>query len=274
MGFIIFCVIAYFVISSLSKKSSVSTSTANSTCPYCRESFYLTEAGDFSCSKCGNLFRYRNGTVYKKDEKLPIIVELVCTLFTVLCKADGVVTKDEVILTKELIEENFGVQQGNEMKMAIDILNKSKSKSYTKTIINDLNHILNTYDFSKSDVEQYKDVILRCAIIIAFCDNGEPSSKQNKILDDIVSIFGISATEYTNLLNQFTNDYCDTKEKSYYEILGVSEDASKDEIKSAFRRLSKLYHPDRYSSKDLPPEIIKDFEHKLAKIIEAYDALK
>ena len=32
--------------------------------------------------------------------------------------------------------------------------------------------------------------------------------------------------------------------KDYYEVLGVSKDASADEIKSAFRKLAKKYHPD------------------------------
>lgn len=32
--------------------------------------------------------------------------------------------------------------------------------------------------------------------------------------------------------------------RDYYEVLGVSKDASADEIKSAFRRLAKKYHPD------------------------------
>ena len=32
--------------------------------------------------------------------------------------------------------------------------------------------------------------------------------------------------------------------KDYYEVLGVSKDASQDEIKSAFRKLAKKYHPD------------------------------
>ena len=32
--------------------------------------------------------------------------------------------------------------------------------------------------------------------------------------------------------------------KDYYEVLGVDKNASEDDIKSAFRRLAKKYHPD------------------------------
>lgn len=54
--------------------------------------------------------------------------------------------------------------------------------------------------------------------------------------------------------------------KDYYEILNVSKDASLDEIKAAYRKLAKKYHP------DLNPND-KEAEQKFKEINEAYEVL-
>jgi len=54
--------------------------------------------------------------------------------------------------------------------------------------------------------------------------------------------------------------------KDYYEILGVSPDASQEDIRKAYRRLTKEYHPDRRGGS-------KAAEEKFKEVAEAYGVL-
>lgn len=54
-------------------------------------------------------------------------------------------------------------------------------------------------------------------------------------------------------------------DEDLYEILGVDEDASQDEIKKAYKKLAKKYHPDR---SDEP-----NAEQKFKKVSKAYEVL-
>jgi len=53
--------------------------------------------------------------------------------------------------------------------------------------------------------------------------------------------------------------------RDYYEILGVSRDSPKDELKATYRKLALKYHPDRNKSPDA--------EEKFKEISEAYAVL-
>ena len=55
------------------------------------------------------------------------------------------------------------------------------------------------------------------------------------------------------------------EKRDYYEVLGVSKNASADEIKRAYRKMAKKYHPDVNKEPGA--------EEKFKEVQEAYDVL-
>ncbi len=70
--------------------------------------------------------------------------------------------------------------------------------------------------------------------------------------------------------NNPRTDFYANKSK-YYDILGVSQDANKEEIKKAYRDLARKYHPDKYATAGEADR--KYSEQKFKEINEAYEKL-
>jgi len=60
--------------------------------------------------------------------------------------------------------------------------------------------------------------------------------------------------------------------QNFYEILGVNRESGRAEIKRAYFRLAKVYHPDRHFEEGMH-EVKKELEDLFSRITEAYDTL-
>lgn len=86
-------------------------------------------------------------------------------------------------------------------------------------------------------------------------------------LKEIAELLGLNQKDYQSILAMNNPGL-----KYAYKILQLNENASFDEIKASFRRLSKLYHPDKveHLGKEFKNEAVKNFQN----ILDAYELIK
>ena len=59
-----------------------------------------------------------------------------------------------------------------------------------------------------------------------------------------------------------------------YQVLGVTEDASDQEVKKAYRRLMSEHHPDKLASRGVPEEVIRLSTERSQEITAAYELIR
>jgi DnaJ-domain-containing protein 1 len=59
-----------------------------------------------------------------------------------------------------------------------------------------------------------------------------------------------------------------------YSVLRVDRDAGADQIRQAYLALAKTYHPDKYATAELPPEVIAYLSAMARRVNAAYDILQ
>jgi hypothetical protein len=59
-----------------------------------------------------------------------------------------------------------------------------------------------------------------------------------------------------------------------YSVLRLDRDADGNQIRQAYLALAKIYHPDKYATADLPPEVITYLSAMARRVNAAYDLLQ
>jgi len=111
-----------------------------------------------------------------------------------------------------------------------------------------------------------RDIILRRKTSY---DKNELESKKDKTFEKYHSDWSDDYEEFGNRRNteddkEFRSASINNELPNYYEILGVTKDATQDEIKQKFRELAKKTHPDKTK---------ENSEEEMAELNKAYEVL-
>jgi len=111
------------------------------------------------------------------------------------------------------------------------------------------------------------DIFYRVAIA-----DGEINAAEEQLISQAARLFNISSALLDSIRHRYTGGAGSPNRA--YAVLGLDKEASNEDIKKAYRKLSIEFHPDTVASKGLPEEFTKFATDKFRAIQEAYDALK
>ena len=176
-------------------------------------------------------------------------------LFAAVIKADGELKKTELNFIKQFFIQNFGTKYAQEiMPVLKKILNQNiniEEICYQIKINMDMSsklqliHIL--FGLSKADNQIHKSEI--------------------SIINKISDLIGIKNPDFHSIQAMFVENT-----KAAYEVLGIDEKQNNEEIKNAYRKMAKKYHPDKVSH--LGEDFAKFAEQKFKAVNDAYQKIK
>ena len=201
----------------------------------------------------------------KTKKKLPEETALKQIGFTIgvivlsakMAKADGKVTEDEIRAFKEKINV-----PDSEIKNVAKLWDQAKKTTDGFQIY--ARQIANLLEKNSSVLEE----LLKLLIIIALAD-GKITIPEIKYLKEVGNIFGFSEEDFERIYSSKSGVSSDP-----YQILGVSRNASIDEIKQKWKQLAINHHPDRLISQGIPADLIHKSTSRLKEINNAWDTIQ
>ncbi|MGE3623791.1 MAG: TerB family tellurite resistance protein [Bdellovibrionales bacterium] len=119
--------------------------------------------------------------------------------------------------------------------------------------------------------------VLTGLFTIAAADSKGLSPKEVRFLERVAVIFEFTVEDFIRIAARSgVNLAPREKEKprnESYSILGVAENATEEQIKTAYRTLIRTHHPDKLVAQGLPPEFIASANEKMKRINVAYDTI-
>ena len=198
----------------------------------------------------GSMSAQKNTTTTRGDFSASMLV-----LFAAVMKADDELKKSELDFIKKFFVDNFGNQHAQQtMHIFKNILNQEINLAEVCSQIN-------------SNMDQAsKSQLIHILFSLSKADNDIHKSEVD-IINRISNLIGLTEKDYKSIKAMFIPNT-----KADYQMLGITESATDQEIKIAYRKMAKQYHPDKVSH--LGEDFASFAENKFKSINDAYQKIK
>ena len=181
--------------------------------------------------------------------------------FAKIAKADGKVTREEVDKVDHFIKERFKFPSDQRV-FAIEIFNHAKDDHNSfRDYASQLASLLSS---DKSALIMFYELLFE----LSMADGHLDPSEENLLLEAI-DIFQIDQEFFKINKKKYGGSISDA-----YIILGVTEDMAFKDIKVAYQRKRKEFHPDTLLSKGLPEELLEKAKEKFIEIQSAFEEIE
>ena len=186
---------------------------------------------------------------------------LVLTAYII--KADGKVMHSEMELVRQMLRQNFGEQAVSEGEQILTRLFNEQKRQGTAGFRQTVQQCCAEMAMGMNYGQRLQ--LLNFLVMVAKADGSVPQS-EIQALRDVSSWMRLQPSEVDSMLNLGG----DSLEEAY-KVLGVSPQASDDEVKRAYRRMALEHHPDKVAA--LGEDVRKAAERKFQEINAAKDRI-
>ena len=228
----------------------------------------------------GAIFLFMNVQIGSNRKKQANVDEakFLVSLLAKVAKSDGRVSELEARLITQVLDD-----------LSQKVSGVSGVREYLKEVYNSQKeNVDNAYETARNYKRAFNLNYDTCVARLTFFLNlayidGEFNKSEQDVIRNIAYGFGIDKETLDEIIFKFDSFYGSrfgadhdeiSQENDAFEVLGLSKNASLDEIKARYKELVRQYHPDILMGRGESKEVIERSTKKLQEINEAYGRLK
>ena len=228
----------------------------------------------------GAIFLFMNVQIGSNRKKQANVDEakFLVSLLAKVAKSDGRVSELEARLITQVLDD-----------LSQKVSGVSGVREYLKEVYNSQKeNVDNAYETARNYKRAFNLNYDTCVARLTFFLNlayidGEFNKSEQDVIRNIAYGFGIDKETLDEIIYKFDSFYGSrfgtnrndmSQESDAFEVLGLSKNASLEEVKARYKELVRQYHPDILMGRGESKEVIERSTKKLQEINEAYGRLK